>query len=190
MSVQDAGNMLGASRSGLEHKWGWVVALGVFFLLAGFIALTDEFAATVVSVFVTGVSLIVAGIVEIITGIQVRPWPRALVWVLVGVGLAIAGVLILRDPVLAAAGITLALGLCLLISGLFRLILAFQIRDAALWPMVALAGLLSAVVGILILSRWPASSLYIIGLLLGVNLIFSGASWLSLGLTLRKSASA
>ena len=68
MSVQDAGNMLGASLAGLEHKWGWVVALGVFFLLAGFIALTDEFAATVVSVFVTGVSLIVAGIVEVITG--------------------------------------------------------------------------------------------------------------------------
>ncbi len=189
MTVQEAENLLGA-RSGLERKWGWVVALGIFFLLAGFIALTDEFAATVVSVFVTGVSLIVAGIVEVITGIQIRPWSRALVWVLVGVGLAIAGVVILRDPVLAAAGITLALGLCLLISGLFRLILAFQIRDAALWPMVALAGVLSVVVGILILSRWPASSLYIIGLLLGVNLIFSGASWLSLGLTLRKSASA
>ena len=56
--------------------------------------------------------------------------------------------------------------------------------------MVALAGVLSVVVGILILSRWPASSLFIIGLLLGVNLIFAGASWLSLGLTLRKAASA
>ena len=190
MSVQDAENVLGASRSGLEHKWGWVVALGVFFLVAGFVALTDEFAATVVSVFVTGVSLIVAGIVEIITGIQVRPWSRALVWVLVGVGLAIAGTVILRDPALAAAGITLALGLCLLISGVFRLILAFQLKDATLWPMVALAGLLSVVVGALILGQWPVSSLYVIGLLLGVNLIFSGASWLGLGLTLRKAASA
>ncbi|MGA9599427.1 MAG: DUF308 domain-containing protein [Methylocystis sp.] len=72
MTVQETGNALG--RSELEHKWGWIVALGVFFLLAGFIALTDEVAATVVSVFVTGVSLIVAGIVEIVTGIQVRPW--------------------------------------------------------------------------------------------------------------------
>jgi len=190
MSVQDSGQPLGASGHGLESKWGWVVALGVFFLIAGFVALTDEMTATVVSVFVTGVSLIVAGIVEVVAGLQVRPWSRALVWVLVGVGLVVAGTVILRDPVLAAAGFTLALGLCLLVSGVFRLILAFQIRDAALWPMVALAGLLSAVVGLLILSRWPASSLYIIGLLLGVNLIFSGASWLGLGLTLRKAASA
>ncbi len=189
MTFQDADALL-VARSGLERKWGWVVALGIFFLLAGFIALTDEFAATIVSIFVTGVSLIVAGIVEVITGIQIRPWSRALVWVLVGVGLVVAGTVILRDPLLAAAGFTLALGLCLLVSGVFRLILAFQIRDAALWPMIALAGLLSVVVGILILSRWPASSLFIIGLLLGVNLIFSGATWLSLGLTLRKSASA
>ena len=190
MTAQEAGALSGVSKVGLEHKWGWVVALGVFFLLAGFIALTDEFAATVVSVFVTGVSLIVAGIVEVVTGIQVRPWSRALVWVLVGVGLVIAGTVILRDPALAAAGLTLALGLCLLISGVFRLILAFQLKDATLWPMVALAGLLSAIVGGLILSQWPVSSLYVIGLLLGVNLIFAGASWLALGLTLRKSASA
>ncbi len=190
MTAQEAGTLSGVSKVGLEHKWGWVVALGVFFLLAGFIALTDEFAATVVSVFVTGVSLIVAGIVEVVTGIQVRPWSRALVWVLVGVGLVIAGTVILRDPALAAAGLTLALGLCLLISGVFRLILALQLKDATLWPMVALAGLLSAIVGGLILSQWPVSSLYIIGLLLGVNLIFAGASWLALGLTLRKSASA
>jgi len=190
MTVQDSEILLGAPLVGLERKWGWIVALGIFFLLAGFVALTDELAATVVSVFVTGVSLIVAGIVEIITGIQVRPWSRALVWILVGVGVAFAGVVILRDPLLAAAGFTLALGLALVISGVFRLVLAFQIRDAALWPMVALAGVLSVVVGILILSRWPASSLFIIGLLLGVNLIFAGASWLSLGLTLRKAASA
>ena len=128
MTVQDAEILAGAPRVGLERKWGWIVALGIFFLLAGFVALTDELAATVVSVFVTGVSLIVAGIVEIITGIQVRPWSRALVWILVGLGVALAGVVILRDPLLAAAGFTLALGLVLVISGVFRLVLAFQIR--------------------------------------------------------------
>jgi uncharacterized membrane protein HdeD (DUF308 family) len=176
--------------STLHHKWGWIVALGVLFLIAGFFALTDELAATVVSIYATGLAMIATGIMEIITGIQIRPWSRALFWALVGVAMLAGGVLIFRDPLLAAAGFTMALGVCLVVAGLFRLILAFQIKDANLWVMVALSGFLSFIVGVLILSQWPVSSLYVIGLLLGVNLIFIGASWLSLGLTLRPGANA
>lgn len=190
MTAQEAGTIFGVSSVGLQHKWGWIVALGVFFVLGGLIALSDELAATVASVYVTGLAMMVTGVMEIITGVQIRPWSRALFWALVGIALVFGGALIFRDPLLAAAGLTMALGLCLVVGGVFRGVLAFQLKDTRLWPMVALSGALSIIFGALILSQWPVSSLYVIGLLLGVNLIFTGASWLSLGLALRPAASA
>jgi uncharacterized membrane protein HdeD (DUF308 family) len=190
MTALEAERIFGVSSSSLRHKWGWIVALGIFVLVGGFIALTDELAATVVSVLATGLAMMATGVMEIITGVQIRPWSRALFWTLVGVAMVIGGALIFRDPLLAAAGLTMALGVCLVVSGVFRTVLAFQLRDSALWLMVALSGVLSVIVGALILGQWPASSLYVIGLLLGVNMIFAGASWLGLGLTLRPSSSA
>ena len=190
MTAQEAERIFGVAPSSLRHKSGWIVALGVFFLVGGFIALTDEIAATVVGVYATGLAMIATGVMEIITGVQIRPWSRALFWALVGVALVIGGAVIFRDPLLAAAGLTLALGVSLVVAGAFRAVLAFQLRDSGLWPMVALSAVLSIVVGLMILSQWPVSSLFVIGLLLAVNLIFTGASWLSLGLAVKSSPSA
>ena len=48
--------------------------------------------------------------------------------------------------------------------------------------------LITLLLGLLILARWPVNSVYILGLFLGIDLIFAGAGWLSLGFSLRRSA--
>jgi uncharacterized membrane protein HdeD (DUF308 family) len=170
----------------LRAKWGWIVALGVVYLVAGFIALGSVLSATVVSVFLVGIMMIIAGVAEVINAFEVRGWGKFLLWLLLGALYIIAGLVTFRNPLLAAAVLTLILGVALVASGIMRIILAFSVQRDAPWIWVLLSGAITLLLGALILARWPISSLYILGLFLGIDLIFAGIGWLGLGLGLRQ----
>jgi uncharacterized membrane protein HdeD (DUF308 family) len=170
----------------LRAKWGWIVALGAVYLVAGFVALGSVLLATVVSVFLVGIMMIIAGVAEVISAFEVRGWGKFLLWLLLGALYIIAGLVTFQNPLLAAAVLTLILGVVLVASGIMRIILAFSVQREAPWIWVLLSGVITLVLGALILARWPVSSLYILGLFLGIDLIFAGAGWVGLGFSLRR----
>lgn len=167
----------------IRRKWGWIVALGVLMLIGGVFALYDVTTATLVTVLYVGAAMLVAGAMEIVTAVQIRPWTRALLWGAIGVATMIAGFLTFRDPLLAAVSFTAFVGFALIIAGAFRLVLAYHIRDVGPWGLVALSGLISIVLGGMIVAQWPYSGLYVLGLFLAVNLIFEGVGWITVGLS-------
>jgi uncharacterized membrane protein HdeD (DUF308 family) len=171
----------------LRAKWGWIVALGVVYLIAGFVALGSVVMATVVSVLVVGVMMIIAGVAEVFSAFRIKSWGKFLLWALLGVLYIIAGFVTFENPLLAAALLTLILGASLLASGVMRIILAFSMKQETPWIWVLLSGVITLLLGLLILAHWPVSSLYILGLLLGVDLIMAGAGWIGLGFGLRRS---
>lgn len=176
-----------ANLAPLRAKWGWIVALGVVYLIAGIIALGSVVTATVVSVFLVGIMMIVAGIGEVIGAFQIKTWGRFLLWVLVGVLYIVAGFVTFENPVLAAALLTFILGISLLASGIIRLFLAFSVKQEQSWIWVAISALITVVLGLMILARWPVSSLYVLGLFLGIDLVMAGAGWIGLGLGLKRA---
>jgi uncharacterized membrane protein HdeD (DUF308 family) len=177
----------GSDTAPLRAKWGWIVALGVVYLIAGFIALGSVAMATVVSVLVVGVMMIVAGIAEVISAFQIKSWGKFLLWALLGVLYIIAGFVTFENPLLAAVLLTLILGASLVVSGIMRIVLAFSMKRETPWIWVALSGVITLLLGVLILVRWPVSSLYILGLFLGIDLIMAGAGWIGLGFGLRRN---
>jgi uncharacterized membrane protein HdeD (DUF308 family) len=190
--MTNASQTIGDPRAGpdtapLRAKWGWIVALGVVYLVAGFIALGSVAMATVASVFVVGVMMIVAGVAEVISAFQIKSWGRFLLWVLLGLLYVVAGFVTFQNPLLAAVLLTLILGASLVASGIMRIILAFSMKREMPWIWVALSGVITLLLGGLILARWPVSSLYILGLFLGIDLIVAGASWIGIGLGLRRA---
>jgi uncharacterized membrane protein HdeD (DUF308 family) len=177
----------GSDTAPLRAKWGWIVALGVIYLIAGFIALGSVAMATVVSVLVVGVMMIVSGVAEVISAFQIKSWGKFLLWALLGVLYIIAGFVTFQNPLLAAVLLTLILGASLVVSGIMRIILAFSMKRETPWIWVALSGVITLLLGVLILLRWPVSSLYILGLFLGIDLIMAGAGWIGLGFGLRRA---
>src|ERR1700757_5499353 len=93
----------------LRAKWGWIVALGVVYLLVGLIALGSVVTATVASVLVVGVMMIIAGVAEVFSAFQIKSWGRFLLWALLGVLYIFAGFVTFENPLLAAALLTLIL---------------------------------------------------------------------------------
>ena len=170
----------------LRAKWGWIVALGVVYLLAGFIALGSVVMATVASILVVGVMMIVAGVAEVFSAFQIKSWGKFLLWALLGVLYIIAGFVTFENPLLAAALLTLILGASLVASGIMRIILGFSMKRETPWIWVLLSGVITLLLGLLILAHWPVSSLYILGVFLGIDLIVAGAAWIGLGFGLRR----
>jgi uncharacterized membrane protein HdeD (DUF308 family) len=176
----------GSDMAPLRAKSGWIIALGVVYLLAGFAALGSVVMATVASVLVVGAMMIVAGVAEVFGAFQIKSWGKFLLWVLLGVLYIVAGFVTFENPLLAAVLLTLILGASLVASGIMRIILAFSMKRETPWIWVVLSGVITLLLGLLILGRWPVSSLYILGLFLSIDLITAGAGWIALGTGLRR----
>jgi uncharacterized membrane protein HdeD (DUF308 family) len=170
----------------LRAKWGWIVALGVVYLVTGFIALGSVVMATVASVFVVGIMMIIAGVAEIINAFQCKGWGKFLVWALLGLLYIVAGFITFENPLFAAVLLTLMLGAALIASGIVRIFLAFSMKRESPWIWVLLSSLITLVLGVLILARWPVSSVYVLGIFLGIDLVMAGASWVGLGFALHR----
>jgi len=176
--------------SALRGKWKWILALGIVFVIAGALALTMVVTATFAGVLFVGVMMIFAGVAEVVSAFQVRSWGSFLFWVLLGILYIVAGFAAFENPLLAAKVLTLVLGIVLVTSGVVRLVLAFSVRPENAWGWVAFSALITLLLGVIILAHWPWSSLFIIGMFLGIDLIFAGSGWIRVALGMRQLAKA
>jgi uncharacterized membrane protein HdeD (DUF308 family) len=172
----------------LRAKWGWILALGIVYLITGIIALGSVVMATAASVFVVGIMMVIAGVAEVINAFQIKTWGSFLLWILLGALYVVAGFVTFQNPLLAAVILTLILGVALVASGIMRIILAFNMREGSAWVWVVISGLVTLLLGAVILAHWPVSSLYVLGIFLGVDLVIAGVSWIAISLGLKSAA--
>ena len=171
-----------AGLAPLKGKWGWIVALGVVYLVAGVIALGSVVMATVATVYVVGIMMIIAGIFEVIHSFQIKTWGRFIFWLLLGVLYIIAGFTAFDNPLLTAVWLTLILGAALIASGIMRVFLGFNMKGGTPWGWVVASGLMTLLLGIIILIHWPVLLALRFRNLLGVDLVSrervgSGLAW-------------
>ena len=176
---------LGASIERLRARWGWIAALGAALTLLGVLALIYTAAATIATVLINGWIMMVAGLFEIYLGTRARDWRHFSLWVIAGVFYLAAGVMAIANPLLASVVFTLLLGAGLFAAGLFRLYLAYQLPSGSGKTMVMLSAFITMFLGIIVITGWPANSLWVIGTLLGIDLIFQGTGWISFALGLK-----
>lgn len=174
---------------GLAHiapRWGWFVALGIALILIGVFAFYDTVGVTLVSTIFIGAALLVGGVVQIIHAFMTKGWSHFFLNLLAGVLYVIGGALIMMEPVRGAFVLTVFIVAAMVAAGLVRMVIAFSNRTMRGWWILALGGLVSIVVGILLLAWLPWSSLVLLGTLIAIELIVHGATWLQFGLLLRK----
>jgi uncharacterized membrane protein HdeD (DUF308 family) len=153
------------------------VLLGIVMILGGIFVLGDIALATLFSTLFIGFTAIVVGAFEVIHAFWTKGW-GGFVWQLVlGILYIIFGWMVVRQPVSGALILTFAFGLAFLASGVVRIVVAFRHWSEGGWLML-ISGLFGVLAGLVILTGWPATSLWVLGLLLGVDLISHGLAWL------------
>ncbi len=176
---------LGLPLRPLRDKWGWFVGFGAAAAALGALALGLSATATIASVLTIGVFMVLIGVSEIFIGFRARGWGQALYWEVGGVLYVLAGLFAIDDPVPASVVITLLLGAALLATGAVRAWFAFRMHDTPTRTPLMVSGVVTALLGAVIVLGWPGNSLLILGMLLGIDLLFVGIGWVVLGLRLR-----
>jgi uncharacterized membrane protein HdeD (DUF308 family) len=168
----------------LSKSWVWFVSLGVVLMIVGAVALSSTVITTLASLLVFGVLLMAGGLVQIVNAFLGRSWRAFFLHLFAGILQLIVGELLIEHPLVAAEGLTLVLAVGFLLGGALRLVYGLvESFPGRGW--VLLNGLIVFALGISIWRQWPASSLWVIGLFIGIDLIFSGWSWVMLGLLVK-----
>jgi uncharacterized membrane protein HdeD (DUF308 family) len=164
---------------------------GAFLLIVfGVFAVGEPFIAAVAVTVAVGWLIILAGVVHLMLAFHAHRGAR-LVWkLLVGLAYIAFGVYLILHPLLAVASLTLVLAALFLIEGMLDVILFFNMRPmrGSFWVLVD--GIITVLLGLMIYLHWPSSSVWAIGVLVGVSMIISGVTRVMLSLAVRKVAAA
>ena len=169
----------------LSRNWGWLLALGILMIILGVFAIAAPVVATLAVQIALGWILVVGGIAQGVHAFMVRSWGGFLLQLLSAALYLLIGILLLVNPVEGALALTFVLAVFLIVEGAFRIFLALRLRDHRGWGWILTSGLLSLVLGVLIWAEWPVAGLWVIGLLVGIQLLFTGWSLVMLALGAR-----
>ena len=175
---------------GIKKNARLAVIMGIIMVICGVLAVGSPFAAGVYVTIFVGVMLVFGGIAQCFLAFQAGAFGKGLLIFVVGALTAAAGFYIFNQPLEGLATITLFLTAYFIVTGIFELVSAFQIRPAEGWGMMLFNGIVTLLLGIMIWSDFPLSGAWAVGVLFGVKLIFSGWSLIFIGRSVRGAAKA
>jgi uncharacterized membrane protein HdeD (DUF308 family) len=168
-------NALIAGMEEIRGSWGWMLALGVLFILLGAICIIGDVTATFVTVLAFGWLLLFSGIVALVHAFRTRTWSGFFLSLLSALLRGFTGYLLIRYPSAGAVSFTLILASFFIVGGLFRAVGAEMVKFPR-WGWSAFSGIVSAVLGIMLLAQMPISGVWFIGFAIGVDMIVDGVS--------------
>ena len=163
---------------------------GILMLICAFVAIGIPFASGIGVAIVIGWLLLISAVWHLLFGVRAGGVGGVLWQILLAIVYGAAGLMILLYPLAGLAWLTLVLATFLLIEAALEFVLYFNIRRRVNAAWVLVDAIITLLLGILIWARWPFSSVWAIGTLIGVSLIFSGISRLMLSSALSRGATA
>ena len=163
----------------------WSIVLSIFIILAGILAIVIPSVAGIAVTIFLGWLLIFSGVIHLVFAWQRRERGAFLWELLVGIVYILVGVYLLVNPVMGLVSLTFALAVYLFVEGILEFILAVRLRPAPGSGWLLVNGIVSFVLAIMIWRTWPSSSAWVLGMLVGFAMLFSGITRLMLSLAAR-----
>ena len=180
MSREFTENPLLAGMDEIRNSWGWFLGLGILLMLLGAVCIIGDVTATFATVLFFGWLLLISGIVALVQAFSTRNWSGFFLHLLSALFRGFTGYLLVRYPLAGAASLTLILASFFVVTGIFRAIAAGAMKFPR-WGWAVFSGIVSVVLGVVLLAQMPVSSIWFIGFAIGVDLIFDGASLIGFG---------
>jgi uncharacterized membrane protein HdeD (DUF308 family) len=180
-------SIFGSIAAGIDEihdSWGWFVALGIALAVLGAVCIVSNVAATLATVLVFGWLLLIGGVFALIQAFRTRTWSGFFLCLLSALLRGFTGYLLIRYPIAGEMSLTLILASFFIVGGTFRAIGAGALQFPQ-WGWAVLSGIISVALGVMLLVQLPVSSLWFIGLAIGIDFIFDGGAFIALGSALR-----
>ena len=166
-----------------------MIFAGVLSIVAGVLCMARPALGGICVTLVVGFMLIVGGIARVVGVFSADSFGHGLLALLGGALTLLAGLVTVVAPGLGLVTLTLVLAIWLLVDGLAGIVLAFRVRPGHGWGWLLFGSILAALLGCLLLARWPWSGLVAVGLLAGIQLVMSGSVMISIGSAVRRVTS-
>jgi uncharacterized membrane protein HdeD (DUF308 family) len=180
----DVRDMLGA----LGRNWGWGLAFGILWIVAGLVAIFLPGPTVVVLAILFGAQIVVAGVFRFVSAFSMpeNGWLRALNGVLAILAFAV-GIYLLAHPFISVLVLAFTLGIFWIIYGVTELFVAIERSELSGRGWLAFTGVLSIVAGVVV-TFWPVISLQVLAIVLGAWLVVLGILTVIMSFRLRSVA--
>ncbi len=177
MSLDDAARaMREAMRETVKRHSLWYLVQGGVMIVAGILALVYPIASSFAVVFLFGWLLIISGVVQGISLFDARNVPHFWLQLVSVVLSVIVGVLLIRHRGEGLLALTLLLLVYFMVEGISKVIFALTIRPFPNWGWVLASGIVGILVALYLWASLPVTALWLLGVLLGIQLICEGAA--------------
>jgi len=172
----------------ISEGWRPLMIVGGAVAALGLLAIAFPFATGIGVELLLGGLLVAGGIIHGVHAFGARGWTGVLAQLGLGALYLIAGLVMLSNPVLGLATLTLILGAFFLADGIVEIYMAWTVRPESNWAGLLFSGVLSLALAGLILVGWPGTAAWAVGLLLGVNLLTTGIAMAAIAMGGRRIA--
>ena len=179
------GGSISASLDKIHDSWGWFVALGIALIALGVVCIMGDMTATLATVLALGWLLVIGAVVSLVQAFRAYDWSGFWLYFLTALLRGVAGYVLIRYPGSGEVSITILLASLFIVGGIFRTVGAASLRFPS-WGWAAFSGIVSLVLGFMLIYQLPTASLWFIGFLVGVDFIFDGVSLIALGTAVKK----
>jgi uncharacterized membrane protein HdeD (DUF308 family) len=167
-----------------------LIVLGILTVILGVLAMMAPLLTGVTVALMLGFLLIAAGIMRTIFAFKALSWGKGILAFVLGLLTLLVGLYMVFRPGAALATLTLVLAAYFFVDGIFEIFEAFDLKPLKGWGWMLFGGIVSIILGIMIWRGWPASSMWLVGILVGIKLIFAGWAMVGIGSAGRSIASA
>ena len=188
-SPEEFSRMQSAMSRAVKAHWKAFLFEGILLAVLGIAALILPPLASLATAIFLGWMLLISGI----GGLIVTYWARSTPgfwWSLISAALAVlAGMLLLARPMQAVLTLTIVLGAYFLAEGVATIMYALEHRRelSSRWSWLLISGLVDIAISFMVITGLPSSAEWAIGVLVGINLLFGGATLIGMALAARKS---
>lgn len=186
---QDIEKLQSDVNAAVRSHWKAFLIEGIILVVLGLAAIILPPLASLAVTILLGWMFLISGV----AGLALTFWARGMPgfwWSLLSAALAIgAGLILLVQPVQGALTLTIVVGAYFLAEGVATIMYALEHRRelSERWSWLLIAGLVDVLISGIIITGWPGSGLWAVGLLVGINLVFGGASMIGMALAARDS---
>jgi len=165
----------------------WFMILGILLIVLGIVAIAFPFMTTIAAKIFLGWLFLIGGIVQVVHAFSTQKWSQFLLTLLVGLLYVVVGGWLAFFPLAGIIALTIMLAAMFIAEGILELGMAFRMRPQQGWVWMLVAGIISVLVGLLIVAGLPSSATWAIGLLVGINMISTGWAFVFLAQAARKA---
>lgn len=180
MTEQTGSETISAARSHIAENRTWFMVLGIVLIILGCVAIIFPLLTAIALKVFLGWVFLIGGVIQIIHAFSAKRWGGFLWSLLVGILYVVVGAWLAFFPLAGILTLTLLIAAMFIVEGVMEVAMAFRTRPLKGWGWALVSGIAALVVGVLIFAQFPSSAVWAIGLLVGINMIFSGWSFVFL----------